>query len=156
MQPGKVISRKRIPLVIGDLADRVNVKWIKLDYSESIGMHDLGDGKEEYPKINPSLNYIVSIVEEGFKIEKQSNQNFSSNTYSTILHLPNSTNTDERTLQIVAKDGNQVIGYTFVPIRRTEVGDSYFWWELSIPDKDFSKRIIEYRKNIYKDLHNQS
>lgn len=160
-EPGKAISRKRIPVVIGNPRDKIHLHSLRLDYSEFIGLINL---EKELWKYNPTMLvnkdisqdtvYKISIPEIEFEREVSFKEKYPSDRSFFSLGLPKPSDEIEKTLQIVARQDGKVVGYTFFPIRGKKIGEGVIWWEASPPDPNFSDRLIEYRKQIYSDSHN--
>ena len=163
-QPGKVIARKRIPIVIGNPSRKLDVSNLGLGwYSPSVSICDLQD----WPYMTGGGYYLdFAIPEENFRHLDREN-------YHNLNILPNGKSTDERTLQLVIRDNNdRILGYTFVPIRweapvyssenqregligriedmfgfkRFELRDGIKAWGYSVPDRTFSDELQEYRE----------
>lgn len=151
-EPGKVISRKRVPLIVGDwenTENHVGLEKMALNgYDNSLTIDHVEDtGYNHDFKINPNLTYEVSVPGENFSATLPNRYNSTSDFFSG-LPLPKVKSEKESILQLVAKDGDTVVGYTFIPIKTKPVGDNY-WWDFAIPGREFSEKIVDYRKSIY-------
>jgi len=146
-KPGTVIARKRIPIVIGNPKNQLCIEALTLGIYEYLTMKNL----VEYEfKDRPSLTYEVSIAGTNFKNVYENEKGDFLN-----MRLSNPSHTYQRTLQIVVKDKDKIIGYQFVPIKGHKIGDNVNWYEFSIPTKEFSETLERYRRVLY-ESHNQS
>lgn len=154
--PGRALCRRRVPLIVGNPKDAVNLY--------SVGLHPMETGRISIrpasvdpldistmiTNMNPDLTYEVAVPEEEFsKVLKTRYR--TTNAFSSGLPSPVLRHEGSRTLQVVYRDGEDIIGYSFVPIRgkpsplRPKVFDPV----LELPGRDFSDRIVPYRGLLY-------
>lgn len=54
-----------------------------------------------------------------------------------------------KTLQLVTTNtANELIGCTFLPVKRDSIAENMYWWKFDVPGKDFSDKLIEYRQDV--------
>lgn len=158
---GKSINRKRIPVVIGNPRDKIHVDHLRLDFSEFIGFKNLE--KEPYRNdpnlidnkaIGPNVTYEFSIPELGFKKSMYVENHGLQSSHYPRIPLPSPKDSRERTLQLVVKSKDGILGYTFFPIRGDDIGGDgkFYWWESCPTDPNFSDKLVDYRKKIYQEV----
>jgi hypothetical protein len=156
----KIICRKRIPLVIGNIEkdkilDISNISFYNFRQEICVSRAD----REEYAKdVNKNLIYEIFIPEMNYKKTFDGKDNYCGNVvYTGDLDLAKGTDTKEMMLQLTIRDkdkNNELLAYRFVPLKRVLVkgckgNDWYeYWWEFPMPSKDFSEKCIEYRKKL--------
>lgn len=144
-EPGKVIARKRIPIVIGNPAERLKVSTLKLSgYSDYVAV---GRVDNELESIDSSVDCEVSLFQRG-DIKSYSQRGKHSNVASSPIQLPNVNKRTSSILKVVTSHNNNPINYEFFPLKSEKVGDLWFWrWDL--PDDTFPEKAIELRKQLY-------
>nr|MCK4929754.1 protein kinase [Nanoarchaeota archaeon] len=155
-QPGKAISRLMIPLITGDVEDKVNLDEIRLGWYKSfVSFRDKTKDKNDFSGfkvINRNLQYELFIPEENIKLNFLGEGN--TNAFFKNIRLENGSGLGSKTLQIVIKDPNgKPISYSWTPIKwhvafDTSDGGKMYEWSIDLPGPDFSERIIQYRKNL--------
>lgn len=139
----RIITRKKIPVVIGNPTYKIDLERANISYTEYVSMKNLDENHIE------DVVFEASVPETGY-VHTGSNNWFS-------LNIPKPTNREERTIQLVARHKGQPIWHTFIPIKGKSLdGEDPTWYELGNPTKKFSERIIDYRKQIYTNSHNQA
>jgi hypothetical protein len=143
--PGTVINRKRIPVVIGNPASKANVDSVTFSYTEMATVSPL---EQPYGKIDKEDSVEFSVLGTGFRKEFDSKHNSSS--ICEILNLPKPAIEGETTLQVIFKHNGKPAGCTYFPIKGKKIGKDTVWYELANPTQDFSDKIIQYRKQLYR------
>ncbi len=173
-QPGKVLVRKRIPLVVGDIpeSELVVPRAISLsgfpDYLMTSYLHQIPQTLRYVPKAETHL--VVRAPELSYtrlfgvcKHSPRTSQLFDTSP-SGGLDLPGTMRdpSSPAILQLISYSGKdeRPLGYTFVPVEKkpynpTATPPTYFW-EFSIPGRDFSDQLIERRKDIEKYSHEKN
>jgi serine/threonine protein kinase len=158
--PGKAINRKRIPIVIGNPRDKLHWESLRLDYSTFIDFANMEkEPLESNPnlmgskRIGPNITYEFSIPEIGFKGSEYVENHGLGSHHSPKIRIPSPKDTIEKTLQLVVKQEDRVLGYTFIPIRGNDIArdGSFYWWEVCPPGPEFSDKLIKYREAIYQE-----
>lgn len=160
--PGKMLVRKRIPLIVGSPEKAIDLNYAYFSSDRSlIGPMDILEtdkkrieGKGGYAELNGKYSFEISVPEEEI-YRRLDNSN------SIGLFLPSSRDepnwlcTDTRTLQILARDQNNAPAfYTAVPIRRkilrnVNTGEPVLsWFELGVAGPEFSEQLYKYRKDL--------
>ncbi|MBT3865699.1 hypothetical protein HOF78_01200 [Candidatus Woesearchaeota archaeon] len=147
------MQKKRIPVVIGKDQDPIDIKSANVGwYSPHVTLTELNEDGP-YGATPRDIFYEISFPEDGTSTGYRE-------TYKRHGIRPPKGEVDgtERIMQIIARDTEGILKtHEFIPVRWREV-ESLSQWEFMVPDKDFSERIIEYRKNIPTkiDLNNQT
>ncbi|MBU0959212.1 MAG: hypothetical protein KKB31_04690 [Nanoarchaeota archaeon] len=145
--PGKMIGRKTMRLVVGNPNNKVHLQ--KLDISGWHNMFSMARPDSSVGTINGKLRYEVSIPEDGVCFDYEPSE-WNSNAYSKNLWLPPGTDTTLKTLQVIAKDEKgRVVGRNFAPIRRKIIGNNgVCWWEHATPGPEWSERLQIFNRAI--------
>lgn len=155
LEPGRVIARKRIPVVVGDVKHKIDAKSLNSKSYFSNAFFSVGLVDSTFGRIDPGLKYEISVPELGI-FENYGNEMFNSNTFSQNIDLPKEDSTGlVRTLQIVARDPvtGKVISADYLPISNEKKhGYGYYnRWGLANPDTSWSSNLIAYRKALQGD-----
>ncbi|MBI2148819.1 protein kinase [Candidatus Woesearchaeota archaeon] len=142
--PGKALFRQRIPLVIGEPKNKVDLYDLRLDYLPIMQIGVVNGEKNYNSRMNPRLSYEL-IVPELKHRHFYPPEDYNSNVFSTSPRLPEVDREMEVTMQLNYKDGDKIIGYTLIPIKSRKVGNVYDW-NLDLPGPDFSEKLISFRK----------
>ncbi|MEK6945808.1 MAG: hypothetical protein AABW63_03370 [Nanoarchaeota archaeon] len=136
---GKIIDRKRIPLVVGNPKQKVDISYLKLDWmSNRVSLKDLEDGvPKQYDFCPNGIKTVFTIPELD-------------TTWVGGYSFPRREDTSKiYTLQVQYQDeNNRPLGNTFFPIKpKHEWADTYSW-EHAYPDSTWSNTLIAYREAI--------
>lgn len=160
MNPGRAINRILVPVVIGDVKDKVNLD--SLNFDPFFGEHmfvknkDMKDERDYYgmKELSAYLSYEVSVPEENYS--KSINQEGCTNAFYTGLWLPRPPIIGPRTLQLVVKGkNNESISYCWMPIEykvafaNKDTREKFYQWAPQLPDKTFCERIMKYRQKLF-------
>jgi hypothetical protein len=106
--------------------------------------------KELDGRLIEGVTFEVSVPELGYFDKKD--QKF------VKMDLPKTNSGEEKTLQIIARHDNRPFFYAFLPIKGKRIGQEgdFRWYELGNPTREFSERVIDYRRQIYTNSHNQT
>jgi serine/threonine protein kinase len=144
--PGRAIARKRIPIVIGSPDTGINVTSVGL--GNLTEYYDIQRIIHTGKKLKKGLSYECSVPEINFKqIEVSDAESY--NAIAGGVRLPNPKNENEVTMQIIVRDindGNKIINYNAFPMKANKLGDNFYGWNWSLPGENFSKKLVEYRK----------
>ena len=159
--PEKMLSRRRIPIVIGNPEKTLDVSYINFqsDYGYDIGLRNLDEsplvlGSSDSTK---GLTLEYRVPEEDFVRTVDGKDAF----FSRGFVLPDARpelpgfSTEVRTLEVRARDtmGNNIF-YTAFPIQRVykytnTYGEQVYEWNFGLSDKSFAEKLVEYRKRAY-------
>ena len=146
---GKILSRKRIPLVVGNPKNKVKVRDIDLyPTEESITICDVEEKPYHLVDVSRDLKSSIVIPENRFE-ELNVGWNNASNAQWGKLWLPPGEFAQEKTICAFTRDGIKIIGTTCIPIEWRRLNDSYSRWDYRIPGKEFSQQLVTYREGIY-------
>jgi len=146
--PGSILCRRRIPVVVGDLPEDkiVFLSVLSLDYDNFFHLNRIGSAKHE--RIAKGLEVEISLPEENYK-EICTQRNNYANYFSGHFGLPKGNDTEEKVLQFLVRDKEgKIIHYTFMPAQRKKIIEDTYWWQLAIPTNNFSEKIIRYREKL--------
>ncbi len=151
--PGKVIARKRMPIIIGDVSTPF-LKILSITYTGHAYVENLSARKshlsDEMPEVD-NLTYEVRIPEEGFSAMLSSRFEPDKSGYHSTFSLPEGTSCEERTLQLIVRNEEGIAGMFFAPIKRAVVGgEASHLWEHALSEPDFAERIMKYRQETCK------
>src|SRR3989344_2998804 len=150
-QPGKVMNRKRIPLVVGNPSETVYVLGYDRDVFRRLEFRNVGDDGSLATHLdwymNKEINYEIGILESGLQERKGRDQ------YAVNVHFvgiqPACHESGEYTLVGLAKSDERIISSTYLPIEIRPVSNHDCSWELSIPGKEFSEKIEQYHRELF-------
>jgi len=141
--PGKTIIRKSIPIVVGEVPVILQTQYTNSGYNGNfVSIRRFGKNLDALPK---DISFEVTMVDEDYHEEfKPSN----SNSLHLRRNLPDVEDSDERILQVIAKDSEgEIFYYTFVPVRSIDQDwgpkVNYRKWELSVPDQSFYEKTAK-------------
>lgn len=138
---GQVISRKRIPVIVGDPAQVVDMtKAAMLGYRHDIGF---GHVHDKYQSVDPSITYEFRIPEIKH-VERHGDDNMNSTQADYGISIKTAPGIKNATLEIIARREGEDILHTFLPIKQEMLGGTG-WWTPTLPDDKFSDRIKRYR-----------
>ncbi|MBS3167729.1 protein kinase [Candidatus Woesearchaeota archaeon] len=152
LEPGKILARKRIPIVVGNPRHTVDVSGVRFGFWPYLTVENLGRDRGsillDARIVDPSLKYESAIPELGFKDNYQSQNR--SNSFGTSLKLPNCKGIKAATFQFVTRnEQDAIVSYTFLPIHERVINNYSLDCDLTIPGREFSRRLIRYRKQIF-------
>lgn len=148
-EPGKLINRGEIPIVVGNPSKKFKIGQVVLNSMyDALTLVDL----EDIPISARGIETRVTIPER--------DTSWISKSYYRI-GIPNATDTSFcndtliNTVQLEFFDDStgEFLGYRFFPIQRERYGGEgdYFTWEYANPDTGWSKRLEVYREAILGD-----
>jgi len=145
LQPGKVMNRKVLPVVVGAPRDTVNLHYLLLDgYTDQADFTNFNDPTS---RLSPGLVYTVALPEEHFfHAENSFKRGYNDGGFG--LRLPAARNETEKILKIGVLSGGRNVFETYLPVKGKPVGDK-FWWDFAIPGRDFPKRLEGMRLGKY-------
>jgi hypothetical protein len=138
--PGKIIARKRVPLVVGN-ARPININYVQLNsINERVDFETLDSNFTPH-----GVKYEFSIPEE--------DTTWHPHGYYHWIPERHKRDREDRTLQIVYREDStdQFLGCVFVPIKRDSVGEDYWKWDYATPGREWSDKLIAYRKALQGD-----
>lgn len=160
--PGKVLARQRIPLVIGSPEQALDISYIQFNGgygSPSASYRNLLDSTSFSPYTLGSsdstrgLTLEFRVPEENFVQTLDGTKNY----HFISLPKENPSGSDQlglRTLEIIGRDASGAgVYYTAFPIERKlkytikDTGREVYGWEFGFPDQSFSEKLVEHRKN---------
>jgi hypothetical protein len=142
--PGKVIAKKRIPLIIGNPSKAVDLSYVSTAGSVSMrwGFKDLDQSKREYI-VGADVPYITSIPSVGFVEIIQEG-------YRSAF-LPDGRNQGPHELYISALNNKgERISFTGLPIKMEQGSFGRAEWALDFNDRKFPDRLIEFKEKQLK------
>jgi len=136
LQPGKVMNRGVLPVVVGAPRDTLLVNYVLLTDYDQVHFKNVHGF---VPWFSNSLVYTAAIPEEGFVHAENSFERGRSDSRFG-MRLPAARNETEKILKIGVLSGGRNVFETYLPIKGKPIGDNYRW-DFAIPDRDFSKKL---------------
>lgn len=147
--PGKIIARERIPIIIGNPEDIVGMSSIDLSYTNEHAnfKSPKKPEKDQYFDIPSGLEYSVTILDTDLAVSRI--ETGSPLTTSVRFNIKEKM-VGERTIQTVVRREENIVSYSFTPItgKKSEMSDFHLW-HLGFPGPEFSDQIVEYRKDLF-------
>jgi serine/threonine protein kinase len=138
-EEGAIIDRKRVPLVVGNPKEKVDISFLKLDWMRNmVNLKDLGEGESATYYFTPKEARTVFTIPE------------LDTTWIGENSFPKCKDTSKLyTLQVEYKDKNDSsLGYTFFPIKSENVWGETYSWKHAYPDSTWSNTLVAYREAI--------
>lgn len=142
----KALSRKRVPIVVGDKADKVDVSMVRLGIQPCLYVQSI---ENQMNDVDKNLHCTVAAPELGYREESDGELNCINLRYGR-LWLPMDRGKNA-TVEVVTMKGKEINGYTFFPVEQIDYTPTYKEWELALPDRSFAAMLVEYRKQILQD-----
>jgi serine/threonine protein kinase len=138
---GEILTRKVIPVCVGEnkgypILGKASIRG----YQNSFYLRTPG-----IESIATNLIYEAGIPEEGFT--ETLSPSVTMKSASGSINLPKGTNTDERILEILARQNGKVVYSTYLPVKREKITNKDYWWSLSKPSTNFSEKVRNIRNN---------
>lgn len=147
VEPGMILARKRIPLVVGSPPNKMDITRIELGLESSIHIGDVENSAPLFVNLKKPFSYDVFIPELGYK-ERMKDHGGSNTFWTGLGFLPDGISEMDGTLGISIQEGNNVIACSFVPMNYVRHTPTYAHWRLGIPGKEFSEKLVSYRKQF--------
>ncbi|VVB79569.1 Protein kinase domain protein [uncultured archaeon] len=153
---GKCIARKRVPVTVGNPSLKYSMSMLRLN--SYMGGYFSIENQTISNKVQAAFPSGIEIElscpeEPGFK-SCYTNDSAVQSQLSHSFSVPNFKSEEERTLQVLVKNGTNIEGCTFFPIRTERMSyntgsASYYSSIEPSPSKEWSDKLIGYRKAIY-------
>ncbi len=144
--PGKTIARKKIPIIIGNPSEKLEL--CSLDLNGYTERYSIGNVGSLYELIKSDLTSDISMFSLGDLGVISLRGNYS-NALADRITMPYVDKNASSILQIVARQNGNPVFYSFIPVKSEKVTDSHWYWKMDLPDRDFPEKCIELRKKIY-------
>ncbi len=147
-ESGRIMARKRIPIVVGNPKEAVYTSALRLGDDE-VEFRNVGEKLSgPFKTLNKEITYEIRIPELQWNRSLPENP-YNSNSYQAVLFLPNCKENEQHTLIVLAKMNQKIISSTFFPIQGNPRGTgNYCYWKLTMPGKEFSEHIQQYGPNL--------
>lgn len=145
-----VIYRQTIPCVVGNDTTVSHIKTARFSYSNYLSLYIL-DNNNFNSQIDKTIEYDVWIPEEDYK-RTFPPEDGNTNAHGLSLNdMPTGTNTDIRTLIVSQRRGSKILSFEALPIQRRAISeeDKIYWWDLAVPDRDWSGKLADYRAEYF-------
>ncbi|MBN1233840.1 MAG: protein kinase, partial [Candidatus Coatesbacteria bacterium] len=155
---GRCLAMKTIPIVVGDLDERICISTLSFDWGydtqyfnvERVEMRlHYQPGMNPPPDLDKKLVYELSVPETGWSRNTKNMFTGKSSSFGEQIKLPDSTDSIEKTLLIMARQDGKPILFAAYPFKGEEVTENFYRLKLAIPGRNFSDKIEEYRKKYF-------
>ncbi len=158
--PGKVLSRKRISVVVGEPENAVDFSYVRIhEWDSGFSLRDLNE------EIN-SYSYRVARTENleaVFEIPQENHYDYRKDDYGG-LWLPKGSDTKQKNLYTTITDdctGN-IVYFTGIPIQRKYIGQpdkpidkGLYWWNSGVPGREFAQELYDFRQSLESQRHDE-
>jgi serine/threonine protein kinase len=132
---GKIISRLKVPLIVGDPEKAVYLSSVNLGFSSAAHYSSpLSISKN----IDQSLQYSLEVPEVNYR--ENLTADCASNTCSPSFQLPR-VKLSNGIAHFIAEKPGRATYHDFVPVQSQQIDSTYTTWQFQLPDSDFSERI---------------
>ncbi|PIZ51328.1 hypothetical protein COY27_03955 [Candidatus Woesearchaeota archaeon CG_4_10_14_0_2_um_filter_33_13] len=147
LTPGKTLSRKLIPVVVGQPTAELNLESLRTGFEEYVIAKNLHGGSFRTEVLPKELTLSVSVPD--FNYHKEDNcGNSSACSFGGVTPSGNHPN-KPAIFQFYVKDKEgKVIHYTHLPLRPRIMDGRTMWWDLELPGKELQRQIAHYRPLI--------
>ena len=144
--PGRAISRVRVPVVVGDVDGPAVVTSLKAGVSPFVSFNNVGDNTAH---INKNNTYEIAVPGLGHVETYEGKDGMASNSFSKSFHIPRVEGSrqegelEQQVLRLTVRRREDIVSETYFPIEKVylEDGQAAGWWEVCAPNYNFPRRV---------------
>lgn len=152
--PAKVLSRIRIPIAVGNVEDKVDVSGLSIAFYNGNLRMSIPYNYEYNEEIKNKIQLELSIPEQDTTWAL--NPSWDRTGFYSAIFLPEPTDEENKTFQIIGKLNDKIVYRTWVPIKGEHIykyGSNKKeivakWYKLAVADTSFASKIIEFNKGL--------